>query len=705
MNATTAAARWTALAAEIEGHMHAYYVLDRPTISDRDYDALFAELQQLERDHPELRRVDSPTQRVGGPPLDSLVKRDHPTPMLSLQNSYDAQDIRDFDERLRRALGGDAPARLAYVVEPKLDGIAMELIYEDGLLVAAITRGDGAVGEEVTDTVRTVRNLPLRLRSAAPPRVAAVRGEIVMTSAGFVRLNERRVDQGLDPYVNARNSTAGTVRNLDPKRAAAAPLRFYAHSLGLVECADFASHGAFLAQAGVWGFDRAEGITACDGIDEVLAVLDAIEARRPDYPYDIDGAVVKVDDAALQRRLGFVSRSPRWAMAFKYAAEQAPTRLLAIDVQVGRTGVLTPVARLEPVFVGGVQVSNATLHNRDELERKDIRVGDTVIIQRAGDVIPQVVRAVADVRDGSEQVFEFPATCPECGAAVVEVEGEVAVRCPNREGCPAWRRGALIHWVSRGAMDIDGVGEKLVEQLVDAGLVSDVADLYGLTEEQLVPLDRMAEKSAQNAVAGIAASQGRSIDRILFGFGIRHVGASVARKLCEAYGSWEDLSRAALAPSPAELLAQVQGEGQQDLFGTAAPSPAPALRDLEEVDDVGEVVADSVRRWFRDERHQGLIRRLREGGVDFPDLVVEVAPVDHPFAGKSVVVTGTLSTMGRSEAKAAIVAAGGKSPGSVSARTDYLVAGEKAGSKLAKAHKLGVAVLREEEFLALLGQG
>ncbi len=668
--------RWRQLATEIEKHAHAYYVLDTPTISDREYDRLFAELEALEEKHPELRRPDSPTGRVGGAPLDGLEKFEHPSPMLSLNNSYDADDIRDFDARIKRMLGDDAPERIPYLVEPKLDGIAMELIYEQGLLTVAVTRGDGQTGQLVTRNVRTIRNLPLRLKDvpgvAVPARIA-VRGEIVMTKDGFQALNRRREAAGLELYVNARNSTGGLVRNLDPKQAAAAPLRFYCHSAGIAEGAAWATQSDFMQLARDFGFQTARGIRLCEGIDAVLAHLDRIEELRPDYNYDIDGAVMKVDPIALQEELGFVSRAPRWAMAYKYAAEQAETKLLAIDIQVGRTGVLTPVARLEPVFVGGVTVTNATLHNADELERKDIRAGDVVVIQRAGDVIPQVVRSLAERREQELAVFSFPDACPECGAATVQPEDEVAVRCPNNLGCPAQLREGIQHFVSRHAMDIDGLGEKIVEQLLDATLIADAADIFALEgrRDELLGLERMGVKKVDNLLAAIEEARSRGSHRILFGLGIRHVGESSARKLMQHFGSWDALA-------------------------------AAGVEELEACEDVGPIVAAGIRAWFEQEGNLALVGRLRDRGVVFPDA--ERARVDegHPFAGKAVVVTGTLDTMGRTEAKRAIEAAGGKSPGSVSAKTDYLVAGAKAGSKLAKANKLGVTVLTEEAFLSLL---
>jgi DNA ligase (NAD+) len=672
---STLAVRHAALARELDEHNHRYYVLDAPTISDREYDRLFAALQELETQDPSLRTADSPTQRVGGAPLDALVKFTHPTPMLSLQNSYDEADIREFDQRVKRFLGAAGDGALRYVVEPKLDGIAMELIYQDGILTVGVTRGDGAVGEDVTVNVRTIRNVPLRLREFVPGMLA-IRGEVVMTRDGFQAMNHRRVAGGQPAYVNARNATAGTMRNLDPSQAAQAPLRFLAHSAGVADGLDVTGHRHFLDRAHALGFQLAEGIAVCDGMDAVVDAIEAIGARRARYNYDIDGAVVKIDDHALQEELGFLSRSPRWAMAYKYPAEQATTKLLAIDVQVGRTGKITPVARLEPVFVGGVTVTNATLHNADEIARKDIRPGDTVVVQRAGDVIPQVVESVVDERDGTERPFLFPTVCPECDTALVRAEGEVDWRCTNEERCPAWQRGKLEHWASRGALDIEGLGTKLIAQLLRVGLVHDVADLYTLDGKgsTLSQLERMGEKSVDKLLDGIDRSRRAPLHRILFGLGIRHVGESVAKRIASTLLTWEAIAGA-------------------------------SLEDLVDVPDVGPIVAQALIDWFADPLHQDLVSRLAEGGVEFP--AEEPPPaIDEgaAFAGLQIVVTGALEQMTRDAAKAAIVAAGGTSPGSVSKKTDLLVAGPGAGSKLARAQALGVEVIDEQEFLRRLGR-
>jgi DNA ligase (NAD+) len=667
--------RWQQLATQISEHNHAYYVLDRPGIPDREYDRMFRELQDLEQAHPELATVDSPTNRVGGAPMDGLVKVEHPTPMLSLNNSYDADEIREFEERIRRMLGDAAPETVTYLVEPKLDGIAMELIYRDGVLEVAVTRGDGEVGQDVTTNVRTIRNLPLKFRGSDPPARLAVRGEVVMTKDGFQALNRRRAAAGLETYVNARNSTGGLVRNLDPKQAAAAPLRFYCHSAGIAEGVEYTTQGGFMELARSYGFQTAAGIALCAGVEAAIAHLDVIEQRRADYPYDIDGAVLKVDPIVLQEELGFVSRAPRWAIAYKYAAEQAETTLLAIEIQVGRTGVLTPVARLEPVFVGGVHVSNATLHNAEEIERKDIRPGDRVVIQRAGDVIPQVVRSLPDQRDGELAVFRFPEACPDCGTPVVQPEGEAAIRCPNQLGCPAQVREGIEHFVGRHAMDIDGLGSKLVEQLLLEELISDASDIFVLHRHRtgLLMMERMADKKVDNLLAAIEDAKGRGSHRLLFGLGIRHVGATVAKKLMQHFVRFDKLRHA-------------------------------TEEELAEAEEVGPIVAASVAAWFAQEGNAALVDHLREHGVRFPDAEVFEVRGDHPFAGRTLVVTGTLESMGRKAAQNAVEAVGGKVSGSVSARTDYLVAGAKAGSKLAKAEKLGVDVLDEAAFLALLGQ-
>jgi DNA ligase (NAD+) len=670
MSAPDLAARWQSLADQVEENSHRYYVLDAPVISDQEYDRLFRALEDLEAQHPELKRPDSPTQRVGGPVLDSLHKFEHPTPMLSLDNSYDEGEIRDFDGRVKKLLGEDE--EIAYLVEPKLDGIAMELIYGDGLLEVGSTRGDGQVGENVTESVRTVRNLPLRL-SGDWPGMLAIRGEVVMTQSGFQKLNKKRVGRGEEAYVNARNSTAGLVRNLDPKNAAEAPLRFFAHSAGVAEHARYPSQSGFVALAQGMGFQAADGITRCVGIDEVIAALHGIEALRPTLDYDIDGAVVKVDSVEAQEELGFRSRSPRWAMAYKFAAEQQTTTLLAIDIQVGRTGSLTPVARVEPVFVGGVTVSNITLHNRDEIDRQDVRVGDRVVVQRAGDVIPQVVKALHEERVGDPPKFEFPTHCPVCNTEVVDVAEEVRIRCPNTWGCDAQLQGALRHFAGRDAMDIDGLGEKLVESLVEAGHVKTPADLYGLSVDALAGLERMAEKSADNLIDAIDRSRSQPLHRVLYSLGIRHVGRSVSKKLTQHFKTWD-----ALMAADAEAL--------------------------EAVEEIGPIVARYLLDWFADERNAGIVEGLAEGGVEFPDIVFAEVPADtpQPFAGKTVVVTGTLESMSRNEAKAAIEAGGGKASGSISKKTDFLVAGEKAGSKLKKAESLGVSVLDEAAFIEML---
>ncbi|MCP4869844.1 MAG: NAD-dependent DNA ligase LigA [Proteobacteria bacterium] len=663
--------RWQQLADAINEHNNAYYVLDKPSISDREYDRLFLELQELESAHPELATADSPSSRVGGAPLDGLTRYEHPTPMLSLNNSYDAEEIREFEERVRRFLGGSAPATIPYLVEPKLDGIAMELIYTGGVLEVGVTRGDGTVGQEVTTNVRTIRNVPLKFRGATAPARLAVRGEVVMTKDGFQALNKRRAEKGDKTYVNARNSTGGLVRNRKPEEAAAAPLRFYCHSAGIAEGVEWASQSGFMELARAYGFQTARGIKLCEGIEQAIAHLDVIEGMRADYAYDIDGAVLKVDSAALQGRLGFVSRAPRWAIAYKYAAEQAETTLLAIEIQVGRTGVLTPVARLEPVFVGGVNVSNATLHNAEELERKDVRPGDRVVIQRAGDVIPQVVKSLPRTED--RPAFVFPETCPDCGTAVVQPEGEAAIRCPNQIGCPAQVRTGVEHFVSRLAMDIDGLGSKRVEQLLLEELIADASDIFVLDQHRsgLLMMEGMADKRVDNLLAAIDEAKGRTSARLLFGLGIRHVGETVAKKVMQHFVSF-----AALRAATEEELA--------------------------EADEVGPIVAKSIATWFASEANRGLLDRMRERGVQFPDAEVVEVSGDNPFAGKIVVVTGTLESMGRKEAQAAVEAVGGKSSGSVSSKTDYLVAGAKAGSKLKKAEKLGIEVLDEAAFLALL---
>ena len=670
--------RATALRREIERHNHAYYVLDQPTIPDAEYDRLFRELQTLEAEHPELVTPDSPTQRVGGKPLDGFATVRHVVPMLSIRTETDteASGAQAFDARVRKELGLDeSDPPVEYAAELKFDGLAINLRYEHGLLVQAATRGDGETGEDVTQNIRTVHVIPLRLNIESPPAVLEVRGEVFMRRDDFERYNERQREAGKPTLVNPRNGAAGSIRQLDPAMAAQRPLTFFAYGLGEVQGWPLPpTHSATLDVLEKLGVpvcgERIIGL----GVAALIAFHDDIAARRDQLPFDIDGVVYKVNRVDLQRELGFVTREPRWAVAHKFPAQEQLTTVLSIEVQVGRTGALTPVARLAPVFVGGVTVTNATLHNQDEIDRKDVRVGDTVIVRRAGDVIPEVVAAVIDKRpDPAPPRFNilqsFPA-CPECGSHVVRLEGEAAARCTGGLYCPAQRKQALLHFAGRRAMDIEGLGDRLVDQLVVRGLVRTPADLYGLNLETLSGLDRMAEKSAANLLAAIEASKTTRLARFVFALGIRNVGETTAKDLAQVFGSLDRLIDA----TETDLLA---------------------------VRDVGPIVAQSIIQFFAEPHNLEVVKKLRAAGVHWPEStgMQQSAGV---LMGKTLVLTGTLPTLTREAAKEKIEAAGGKVAGSVSKKTDYVVAGEEAGSKLAKAQELGVAILDEAGLLTLL---
>ncbi len=670
-----AEARVRELTEQLTHHAHLYYVLDQPSISDYEYDRLFRELQELERVHPQFRAPDSPTQRVGGTPVDFLEKVDHPLPMLSLDNAFDEDGVRDFDTKIKRFLGLQGE-QLPYVVETKLDGLAVELIYRDGVLHVGASRGDGRTGEDVTHNLRTVPTVPLGLHGRGDHLAGefVIRGEVLIPLADFASLNRQREAEGEATFKNPRNTAAGAVRQLDPRLAAERSLTFFAHSCADPGALPFPSHSEFLEALPDWGFRVAPGWQRCEGVLEVLRHLRRVAHLRDDLPHEIDGAVVKVDPLALQRRLGETTRAPRWALAFKYPPPQRTTRVNRILVQVGRTGALTPVADLEPITVGGVTVSRASLHNQDELARKDVRVGDTVVVQRAGDVIPEVVRAVAERRPAGTEPFVLPEACPVCGSPAEREEGEAILRCTNGLSCPAQLREAIRHFASRGAMDIEGMGEKLCNQLVDRGLVRDVAGIYDLRFDDAVILERMAEKSARNLMEAIDHSRGQPLHLLLVGLGIRHVGEHVARVLAEHAGSLEG-------------LAESDTEG------------------LEGIEDVGPVVAASVRQFFDEPRNRALLDRLVASGVR---TTAEERAVDRetaPLAGKTFVLTGTLPGMTRAEAKASITGRGGKVTGWVSGKTDFVVAGEAAGSKLTKARELGLEVLDEEALRRLLEGG
>jgi DNA ligase (NAD+) len=678
------AERAAELRAQLHHHAHRYYTLDDPQIPDAEYDRLFRELQAIEGAHPELLTSDSPTQRVGGRVLDAFKPVRHRVPMLSINTETDTEPsgARNFDTRVRRALGlQEADAPVDYVAELKFDGLAMSLRYEGGVLVQAATRGDGEVGEEVTTNVRTIQQVPLRLPADAPP-VLEVRGEVYMRRDDFDALNDKQRARiaagakGEKTFVNPRNAAAGAVRQLDSGIAAQRPLSFFAYGLGEITPPDqggpaFETHFELLMQLKAWGFPVAEQTALAKGADELVAFHQRIGNSRDQLPYDIDGVVYKVNSLALQRQLGFVTREPRWAVAHKYPAQEQLTTVLAIDVQVGRTGKLTPVAKLAPVFVGGVTVTNATLHNEDEARRKDVRVGDTVIVRRAGDVIPEVVSVLLDKRVGDPAPFSLPRQCPVCGSDALREEGEVDYRCTGGLFCGAQRKQALLHFAQRRAVEIEGLGDKLVEQLVDAGVVKTLPDLYRLGLTSLLALDRMAEKSAQNVLAALEKSKRTTLPRFLFGLGIRHVGEATAKELARHFGQLDRIMDA-------------------------------SLEALSEVNDVGPVVAQSIRTFFDQPHNREVVEQLRACGVTWEEgEPAERAP--QPLAGKTFVLTGTFPTLKREDAKALLEAAGAKVAGSVSKKTDYVVAGTDAGSKLDKANELGVAVLDEAGMLALLG--
>ena len=675
--------RAAALRAQLQHHAHLYYTLDAPELPDAEYDRLFQELQALEEAFPELRTPDSPTQRILGQILPGFATVRHAVPMLSIRTETDteASGAVAFDVRVRKELGlSPADPAVQYEAELKFDGLAVSLRYEQGVLVQGATRGDGETGEDVTQNIRTLRQIPLRLQGDAVPAVLEVRGEVFMRRDDFEALNERQREKiaagarNEKTFVNPRNAAAGALRQLDPAIAASRPLSFYAYGYGEVQGWEAMpeTHSGILDALMQFGLPVSSHRTVAAGAPELVEFHKQIAALRDSLPFDIDGVVYKVNDLALQQRLGFVSREPRWAVAHKYRAQEQLTTVQAIDVQVGRTGKLTPVAKLAPVFVGGVTVTNATLHNEEEARRKDVRVGDTVVVRRAGDVIPEVVSVVLDRRPEGTVPFSMPDACPVCGSAVGREEGEVDTRCTAGLFCSAQRKQAVLHFAQRRAMDIENLGEKLVDQLVEGGLIHSLPDLYELKLETLARLDRMAEKSAQNLLDGLEKSRHTTLARFIYGLGIRHVGETTAKDLARHFGRLDAL----LAADEQALL---------------------------QVPDVGPVVASSIRHFLEEPHNREVIERLRAHGVTWPEsdgAVDSMAP--QPLAGKTFVLTGTLPNMGRDEAKELLEAAGAKVAGSVSKKTDYVVAGAEAGSKLEKAQALGVAVLDEAGMLELL---
>ncbi len=661
---------------ELNRHIYAYHVLDAPTIPDAEYDRLFAQLQQLEAGHPEAAAADSPTQRVGAAPISAFKQVIHSVPMLSLNNGFSDEDIINFDRRVRESLDAQ---HVDYAAELKFDGLAINLRYEHGVFVQAATRGDGATGEDVTTNIRTVRAIPLRLHGDHPPAVLDVRGEVLMYKADFARLNERQRAADMKEFANPRNAAAGSLRQLDSRITATRNLRFFAYGVGALEGADMpASHSALLDWYERLGLPVAHERAVVRDADGMLGYFTQIGARRSTLPFDIDGIVYKVDALEAQQKLGFVSRAPRFALAHKFPAEEATTTVQDIEVQVGRTGAITPVARLAPVFVGGVTVTNATLHNEDEVRRKDIRIGDTVIVRRAGDVIPEVVSFVADLRPLDARQFVMPTACPVCGSPIVRLEDEAIARCSGGwTHCSAQKKGGLMHFVSRRALDVEGLGDQLIEQLVDKGVIDTAADLYRLSAEQLASLERMGEKSAQNKIAALEKSKSTTFARFIYALGIRHVGESTAKALAAHFGNLDALIHGATWEGGLQLL---------------------------EVADVGPVVAKSISAFLSDPDNLALLQALRAAGLHWKEGA-HVQKALGSQAGKTFVLTGTLPNLGRDEAQALIEAAGGKVSGSVSKKTSYVVAGADAGSKLAKAQELGIALLDEAALLALLDAG
>ncbi len=656
----------------IRRHEHLYYVLSKPEISDREFDALDRELRDLETAHPELVTADSPTQRVGGAPLSEFPSVTHTEPMLSLENTYSEDEVREFEGRIRRQLG-DTP--LSYVAEPKIDGLSLSVTYEDGRLIRAVTRGDGKIGDDVTLNARTIRSLPLSL--AAPPdgppipRLLEVRGEVYLPRSVFTRLNEERVRNDEEPFVNPRNAASGAMKQLDPRQVAERGLELFLYSLARVAGPEPKTHSEALALMRVLGLRTNPEIRPCGSIEEALAQCASMREKRHALDYDIDGVVIKVDSLSLQRELGSTSKFPRWAIAYKFPAERATTRLMNIDVQVGRTGKLTPVAHLEPVFVGGTTVSRATLHNAEEIARKDIRVGDSLVVERGGEVIPKIVEVVIEDRPPSAVPFQMPERCPVCGTHVAAIAGEVDLRCPNAS-CKAQIEERIKHFARRQAMDIEGLGDKLVGALVETGAVRNIADLYALEPGPLARLERMGEKSAANLVSSIAKSREAGLQRLLFGLGIRFVGERAAELLSRRFGSLEALARA-------------------------------TAEDIDAIPEVGEAVVASVREWFEAPQNQELVDRLRKAGVRLS--AVSSGPEEvRTLEGLQFVLTGVLASMDRNEAKRRIESRGGRVTSAVSSKTDYIVAGDDAGSKLEKGKALGVRILDEAGLLALLSE-
>jgi DNA ligase (NAD+) len=668
MEFETAKSRVQELRDLLNQYGYEYYVLDQPSVPDAEYDKLMNELIEVEESFPELKTADSPTQRIGGQVLDAFEKVQHQTSMLSLGNAFNEEDLRDFDRRVRQAVGDE----FSYVCELKIDGLAVSLRYEDGYLVLGATRGDGTTGENITENLKTIRSIPLRIKEALSMEV---RGEAFMPRKSFEALNEAKMERDEVPFANPRNAAAGSLRQLDPKIAAKRNLDIFVYAMTDTGELEIDSHSESLNLLDELGFKTNKERQTCETIDDVIAYIESWQTQRPELSYDIDGIVVKVDSFDQQAELGTTAKSPRWAIAYKFPAEEVVTKLVNIELTVGRTGVITPTAILEPVQVAGTTVQRASLHNEDLIREKDIRIGDYVVVKKAGDIIPEVVNVIEEKRTGEEQEFTMPTHCPECESELVRLEGEVALRCIN-PSCPAQIREGLIHFVSRNAMNIDGLGEKVISQLFREQLIKDVADIYTLTKQQLIELERMGEKSADNLIAAIEASKENSLERLLFGLGIRHVGAKAAKTLAQHFETIDKLTKATYD----ELVA---------------------------INEIGAKMADAIVAYFTQEEVQELIHELKEYGVNLtykgPKLV-SVENVDSVFAGKTVVLTGKLEQLSRNEAKAQIEALGGKVTGSVSKKTDLVVAGEEAGSKLTKANELEIEVWDEARLLTELNK-
>jgi DNA ligase (NAD+) len=655
------------LCEEIEKHNRLYYQEAKPEISDKEYDKLLKELVDLEKKHPEIANANSPTQRVGGAPIDGFVTLKHRLPMLSIDNTYSPSELKEFDKKVCKGLGKDKPC---YMVELKIDGVAISLIYENGILTAGVTRGDGEKGDDVTQNLKTVGGVPLKLNTKKPPALLEVRGEVYMARANFARLNEQRVKEGLDKFANPRNSTAGSLKLLDPKLCAARKLSLFAYAIGAMEGIQVKSQTETLKLLHDFGFPVNSNATQLDSIEEVVAHCESWNDKRHDLPYDTDGMVIKVNDLAQREKLGITTKSPRWVVAYKFAAEQALTRLLNIELQVGRQGTLTPVAHLDPVQLAGTTVARASLHNDDNLKTKDIRVGDMVVVEKAGEIIPYIVRSEPSLRTGKEKPFVFPKVCPVCGADVVKDAKGAFYRCTGTD-CVAQLKRRVRSYAARNAMDIENLGEEIIEQLVDTGLVKTLADIYKLGLNQLANLERMGEQSSRNLLDGIAASKSRGLARLLTGLGLRHVGENVADVLARKF-----ISMKAFSQANEEELAAIEG--------------------------IGPERAASIRGWFANTTNQELIESLEKAGIKMDESVSTVV-ASSALAGKSIVVTGTLVKYGREEIERRLRDLGAKASGSVSKKTDYLLAGEKAGSKLEKARELGVRIITEEEFEKLAG--